>query len=129
MKFLLLLLGLCPFCSLNASAPEEEMPPQHLFKILSLGEWKESQGQPYVRLSSYDIHFIHLCTEAQIERIINKFYGNEEQVIIIKLATPKLPGKLVKEKNPGGLMKYYHLYDGSIPMNCIIDYQFQTVPK
>jgi len=125
----LLLIGLSFANCLHAESPIEEAPPHYLFKILSTKDWKESQGQPCLKLSSYDIKFIHLCTETQIDRIVEKFYGNEEQVIVIKVETPKLSGKLIKEKNPGGFTEYYHLYEGSIPMSSVVDHNVQKVQK
>jgi len=129
LRSFLLLLGLSFATSLHAASPDEEAPPQYLFKILSINDWKESQGQSCLKLSSYDIKFIHLCTETQIERIVEKFYGHEKQVIVVKVETPKLAGKLVKEKNPGGFTEYYHLYEGTIPMTSIVDHHIQTIEK
>ena len=37
-----------------------------------------------------------------------------------------LPGKLVLESNPGGKSRYYHLYQGAIPMEAITE--SKTVP-
>lgn len=41
--------------------------------------------------------------------------------MVLKIDPSKLIGKLVFEVNPGGTQKYYHLYNGKIPLNAVIE--------
>lgn len=99
----------------------ENHTPQFLYKVLSMEDWKESELQNQVKLSKMDTDFIHLSTEDQLERIVQKYYSDVSEYVVLKVETAKLPGKLVYEANPGGINKYYHLYDGSIPKSAIVD--------
>ena len=100
---------------------EKEMTPKYLYKIISVKDWKKSQGMEFVKLSSIDHDFIHLSKEDQLDRIIEKYWTDITEFIVLKIYTDKLPGRLIYEPNPGGLNKYYHLYNGSIPLNAVFE--------
>jgi len=110
----------------NAQLPTEqnrvtEMTPQYLYKILSVENWKESQNLKSVKLADADHDFIHFSKEDQLARIEEKFWGNVPKYVVLKIDTAKLTGRLVYEANPGGENKYYHLYNGSIPLNSVVE--------
>lgn len=105
-----------------AKGNSNEVPP-FLYKILTKREWEESQSGRYVKLPASDAAFIHLAEEGQISKIVQKFYGSEPEVVILKLDVKQLEGRLIKEANPGGSTLYYHLYNGAIPMTAIIETQ------
>jgi peptide deformylase len=95
--------------------------PQHLYKILSLRNWQATQSRTAVLLSTEDDSFIHLSTQDQLDRIIKKYWADAPQLVILKIDSRKLEGRLVFETNPGGTTKYYHLYNGFIPFNSIVE--------
>lgn len=97
------------------------MTPKYLYKIISIEDWKKSQGMEFIALSSSDRDFIHLSKEDQLDKIIEKYWKNIPEFIVLKIYTDKIPGKLIYEQNPGGSNKYYHLYNGSIPLNAIFE--------
>lgn len=99
---------------------EEHSNPEYLYKIVSGEEWQESMLQNQVVNSSMDKDFIHLAKEDQVAHIVQKFW-NDRDYIILKLASKKLMGRLIYETNPGGTTKYYHLYDGNIPLEAVKD--------
>lgn len=94
--------------------------PTYLYKVLLPESWKESQSLKEIELSADDEEFIHLATEDQLDRIIEKYWADEPYVVL-KLEVAKLPGKLALEANPGGTNKYYHLYNGSIPLEAVVE--------
>ncbi len=96
-------------------------PPQYLYKIVSVENWGSSQDKKTVVLSTEDDAFIHLATEDQVDRIIAKYWPDAKPVVVLKLDSSKLEGKLIYEANIGGTTKYYHLYQGFIPMNSIVE--------
>lgn len=100
---------------------DQEVAPKYLFKILSLEDWKESQGKEFVKLSTEDRDFIHLAKEDQLDKIIDKYWSKVPDFIVLKVDAAKLPGKLILEANPGGTNKYYHLYEGSIPSSAVVE--------
>jgi uncharacterized protein (DUF952 family) len=99
--------------------------PDFLYKILSMDDWKKS-GKT-VHLPSMDADFIHLSTEDQLDKIIEKYWADAREYVVLKIETAKLSGKLVLEANPGGTNKYYHLYNGSIPVSAIVESKVKNV--
>lgn len=94
--------------------------PQVLYKIISEEQWQESQKDQKLCLSQMDQEFIHLATESQVTHVVQKFW-KDKSYIKLTLDPKKLQGRLVYETNPGGSTKYYHLYEGCIPLSAVIE--------
>lgn len=94
--------------------------PEYLYKIVSPEAWEKSQTQEFVAPSALDENFIHLATKEQLAHVIQKFWSKKDYVIL-KLETKKLVGRLSYETNPGGTNRYYHLYEGKIPLDAVIE--------
>lgn len=100
---------------------QKEEAPSYLYKVLSVENWKKSQSDLTVALSTDDKDFIHFSREDQLKRITSKYWAAVPEYVVLKVDTSKLAGKLVFEANPGGTSKYYHLYEGSIPLEAITE--------
>lgn len=98
----------------------ETRAPKYLYKVVSPADWQKSQEQKVIQTSSIDDTFIHLAKEDQVPHIVQKFWNNKDYVVL-KLDTKKLVGRLVYENNPGGTTLYYHLYEGKIPLDAVVD--------
>jgi uncharacterized protein (DUF952 family) len=107
---------------------EESACPVYLYKIVSPENWSESLLRNQFVPSSLDTDFIHLATVAQLPQIVQKFWRYKDH-IILKLLSNKLTGRLVYEANPGGTNKYYHLYEGSIPLEAIVDITVHAISQ
>jgi uncharacterized protein (DUF952 family) len=105
---------------------ERECVPQKLFKVVTVQNWNQSQEHKHLLPSPDDTAFYHLATEAQVPRVVDKFFANEKQYYVVTLETKKLKGTLKLETNPGGSTKYYHLYDGTIPLTAILEARLVT---
>jgi uncharacterized protein (DUF952 family) len=118
--YLLAIASVMLFCmNLNAAETSQNEIPEFLYKIVSPEQWKESQEKGHLVLTAMDADFIHLSTEDQVEHVIKKFW-KDSRYLILKLDSKKLKGDLKYETNPGGTTKYYHLYDGSIPLDAVV---------
>ena len=93
--------------------------PKHLYKILAMDSWAESQKGDRLKLAWIDDTFIHLATDEQLDRVIEKFWGDKSSYVILTVDPTKFVGRLVHESNPGGTNKYYHLYNGHIPLAAV----------
>lgn len=107
---------------------QEMMAPPYLYKIVSTEQWQESLILNQIVFSSMDTDFIHLATEEQIQSVVQKFW-KEMDHIILKVDSKKLIGRLVYENNPGGANKYYHLYEGSIPLEAVSDFSVKRINR
>ena len=117
-KIALLCIIIC-FPLLMEAQPIEPARPEYLYKIVSPEQWQESQQQTYLILSPMDRPFIHLSKADQVEHVAQKFW-KDKPYVVLKLETIKLLGRLVYETNPGGTVKYYHLYEGKIPIDAVV---------
>jgi len=113
--FLSLTSAICCNSELNNS----QAAPVYLYKILTIENWDNSQGKHGVILSAEDKEFIHLATEDQYQRIADKYFATVPEYVLLKIDAKDLEGKLVLEANPGGSTKFYHLYEGSIPVSAV----------
>lgn len=114
-KIICLLLGilLMTACSQKIDAPT------YLYKVVSMENWETTCKN--VSLSKEDESFIHLSTQEQLDHILKKFWADAPGYVVLKLETSRLKGKLVLESNPGGTNKYYHLYEGEIPLSAVVE--------
>jgi len=94
--------------------------PEFLYKVVTPQILLESADKQTLLLSAFDKNFIHFATQEQLPKIIQKFFP-DQSVHILKIKVSQLPGRLVLEKNPGGETRYYHLYEGSIPKEAIVE--------
>ena len=111
-------------CSCNSQGTKKEKTkPDYLYKITSVSQWESSKGKDVLELTPADSDFIHLATKEQVFEVVKKFFADQDEYVLLKLDTDKLPGDLVYEKNPGGKIKYYHLYNGEIPMDAVVEHK------
>jgi SEC-C motif-containing protein len=96
------------------------MHPENLYKIVSLDDWAKSQKAAEIVRSSIDKAFVHLAREDQVAHVVDKFWSKSNVFILLKLSSDNLVGELRYETNPGGQTKYYHLYDGKIPLVAVV---------
>ncbi len=99
-----------------------EQKPDCLYKILSYEHYQVTETRKEnVVLSAADDAFIHFSTEEQLDKIICKYWSTSIPFVVLKIEADKLIGQLVYETNPGGSVKYYHLYNGFIPFEAIVE--------
>lgn len=109
------------FQLVKTGTPDKGTPP-YLYKIVTLDNWTKSRSQKHLILSEMDKEFIHLATHDQYPRIAEKFFKGFSEYVLLKVDTKKMKGRLILETNPGGTTKYYHLYDGTIPITAIKEF-------
>ncbi len=100
-----------------------------LYKVITLHAWERTQASDRVSLSDSDTAFIHFSEKEDVERIRKKFFSTEPTVVILEVDASRLPGRMVKEKNPGGQKEYYHLYEGFLPRSAIASHQIVDNPR
>ncbi len=104
------------------------MTPKFLYKVLSYSLWEQSLGKEALLLPEEDEAFVHFSTQEQLERILVKYWANVRKYVVLKIDPSRLTGELVLESNRGGSTKYYHLYNGSIPLKAVIESSISARP-
>ncbi len=95
--------------------------PKHLYKVISLELWHASENKKSVVLSPEDAPFIRFQKEDELGRLLHYWGTLNVPHVVLKIKASKLEGKLVFEAKLGGSTKQYHLYNGCIPLNAIIE--------
>jgi len=94
-----------------------------LYKIITEDAWARSQSSDRILLSDFDSTFVHFAEEEDVERIGKDFFPHDSSLVVLTVDPSLLPGRLVKEKNPGGKKEYYHLYDGYVPRSSVVSHR------
>ncbi len=98
----------------------EQQIPSYLYKIVSKEAWSRTLFTGQLELSEMDEAFVHLATEEQLSHVEIKFWSDEAHMIL-KIDLNRVTGELIYETNPGGSNKYFHLYEGNIPLEAILE--------
>lgn len=97
----------------------QEMPlPRYLYKIVTLENWKASQGKDTVVLETEDDNLISFVKKEELHHM-EKRYASHGSHVILKVETCKLPGTLSYKGN--AMEKYYYLHDSTIPMDAVAE--------
>ena len=96
--------------------------PDKLYKITTPENWEASQSQDTLSLEPQDITngFIHFSREDQVDYVLDRFYKDKPYVVLV-IDPNLLKGRLVYEYNSKKTDKYYHIYDGSIPLDAVTE--------
>lgn len=65
--------------------------------------------------------FIHCSYEEQVGDVIDRYYSDAAEVVILKIDTGKLNSKLVSKPSTGGEV-YPHIY-GVINLGAVVDFE------
>jgi uncharacterized protein (DUF952 family) len=95
--------------------------PKHLYKVLALELWQASENKKSVILSPEDAPFIRFQKEDELSRLLHYWKTLNVPHVVLKIKASKLEGKLIFEAKLGGSTKQYHLYNGCIPLDAIIE--------
>lgn len=95
--------------------------PEYLYKILSYRHWKATERRCVVATPKEDDPFIHLSTADQLSRILEKYWPDAPQYVVLKIDPSRVEGEMKFETNPGGTTRYYHLYNGCIPIQAVVE--------
>jgi uncharacterized protein (DUF952 family) len=90
-----------------------------IFHIVLPEVWAQFEGRPSFRTPSLETEgFIHCSYEAQLPGVIERYYRNEPELLILHIETEKLRSKLVEEPSTGG-ETYPHIY-GRLNLDAIV---------
>lgn len=101
--------------------PTPPLPGNTIYKILSNDEWSTFQtngiftGNPLDEQDGY----IHMSYEEQVRKTYEKYFQNEDVVVVHVNSSWLNPGELRPEQNKPGGDTYPHIY-GTIPISAVV---------
>jgi uncharacterized protein (DUF952 family) len=82
--------------------------------------WEQVRGERLYRHESLASEgFIHCSYEEQIEGVIERYYADRDELVILTIDTDKLAARLVAEPSTGGEI-YPHIY-GPLNVTAVVD--------
>lgn len=90
-----------------------------VYHIVLPEEWEKFTAQPLYTAPSLESEgFIHCSFADQIDAVLDRYYSNAHQVVVLKIDTEKLTSRLVSEPSTGG-ETYPHIY-GPINSDAVV---------
>ena len=98
-----------------------------VYKICTKSEWQEIKNKSQLTGSKKDLEdgYIHFSAEDQVEETLMKFYSNQKDLILLKVATLKLKNLIWEQASDGNM--FPHLYS-SLDFSNIVD-EFEITLK
>ncbi len=82
--------------------------------------WEQVRGERLYRHESLASEgFIHCSYEEQIDGVIERYYADRDELVILTIDTDKIASRLVAEPSTGGEI-YPHIY-GPLNMTAVVD--------
>ena len=82
--------------------------------------WEQVRNEPLYRHESLAAEgFIHCSYEDQLEAVIERYYSDRDELVVLTIDTDKLTARLVAEPSTGGEI-YPHIY-GPLNMTAVVD--------
>ena len=98
-----------------------------VYKICTKSEWQEIKDKGQLVGSKNDLEdgYIHFSGEDQVKGTLKKFYSNQKDLILLKVATLKLKNLIWEQASDGSM--FPHLYS-SLDFSNIVD-EFEITLK
>ena len=91
-----------------------------IYHIARKQDWENAKAQElYTVPSLTDEGLIHCCEEEQVSGILERYYTDASDIVILTLDTEKLRSQLVYEWSPSLEATFPHIY-GPINTDCVV---------
>ena len=92
----------------------------HIYHIVLPEIWEQVRNEPLYRHESLAAEgFIHCSYEDQLDGVIERYYVDRIELVILTIDTEKLSARLVAEPSTGGEI-YPHIY-GPLNMPAVVE--------
>lgn len=97
------------------------MRPAIFYHIVTPGFWQQFAGLDYYEAPSlYTEGFIHASKGEQVEATLNRYYKNEQEVLLLKIEASMLVPELKYEVAPSVNQEFPHIY-GRLNKDAIVE--------
>lgn len=97
-----------------------------IYHIVLPEVWEEIKSIPlYSAPSLFDEGFIHCSYDHQIDGVLQRYYSDRSQVVILKIDTELLGSRLVAEPSTNDEV-YPHIY-GPINLHSVVDTETRDI--
>lgn len=83
----------------------------YIYHMAAREDWERSkEGGVYEVPSLKEEGFIHCCMEEQVARVLERFYKDAAETVVLRIDSRKLTSQLVYEWSPSMEATYPHVY-------------------
>ena len=92
----------------------------YVYHIVRPADWEDWKDKTFYEAASLEPEgFIHCSFEDQVADVIERYYGDADEVIVLKIDTGKLISKLIAEPSTNNEL-YPHIY-GPINLDAVTE--------
>lgn len=93
---------------------------RYIFHVATESEWFDAQSSRTYRPLTYaDDGFIHCCFETQIAHVLNEYFEDVTNLLLLKIDPTSVQDQTRLEASPTG-EKFPHLY-GELPVSVVVE--------
>lgn len=98
------------------------MSASNIFHICTSESWKaQDNSKEYVHPSLENEKFIHCSEQHQLQGVLNRYFQNQQNLLLLEINTEKVIPNIIYEKAPNGDI-FPHIY-GPLNKDAIISIQ------
>ena len=91
-----------------------------IFHVVKKEYWEKFKNEVFYYPETFEMEgFIHLSTENQVEGVLERYYKNQIDLILLSINDVMLGENLLYEKATNG--EFFPHYYGKLPKKCISD--------
>ena len=91
-----------------------------IYHIANKQDWEKAKEETFYAIPSLkDEGLIHCCLEDQVSGILDRYYKDNSDILLLTIDTAKLRSQLVYEWSPSLEATFPHIY-GPINTDCVI---------
>lgn len=92
-----------------------------IFHLTDETQWADALARgAYRHPTLHSLGFIHLCTKSQLPKVVEQFFPEAEELMVLHVVEKRLGNNLKWEAVPGEEQTFPHQY-ASIPLEAIED--------
>ncbi|MCP9767989.1 DUF952 domain-containing protein [Lacihabitans sp. LS3-19] len=91
-----------------------------IFHVVKKAYWEKFENEAFYYPETFEAEgFMHLSTENQVAGVLERYYVNQKDLILLSINDEILGDKLLYEKATNG--EIFPHYYGQLPKDCISD--------
>ena len=92
-----------------------------IYHVTTEQQWQHAQSEGYFEEPSLKSEgFIHMCSKEQLEGVLDRYYKNLKQLLLLHVEETKLMAELKHELSPSVNQYFPHVY-GTINLDAVVN--------
>jgi uncharacterized protein (DUF952 family) len=97
-------------CRSSAGIADTSTMIDQVHHLATFADWEKRSSGHYEPAGLADEGFIHLCTREQLAGVVERYYQDRDDLMLLTVRTDRLDARLVWEDTTGSGERFPHLY-------------------